>query len=269
MENENSLVFDNQPPFELPLGGSFVKNNLSSLQKQYYNDALQYAINKNDSNPEEFAQKVSESVINSNGKNNPFGDLANKYQPGVIKDGVKYRNYSSSMEPISNKYNEYKLDQSNKQLEQSIYNSIATPIQEENIPQEVQNNIPEENINNNFEQTQQPINIPQSNPTSLNQQSDIYSKNYSDIQSQMKNPTSQLESINPIQQTFACGGKMNKYADGGDLNSYNVGGLHETNPLGGIPQGIGLNGKMNTVEQDETSFDIDGQKFIFSNRIKL
>lgn len=55
----------------------------------------------------------------------------------------------------------------------------------------------------------------------------------------------------------------------GELNSFEGGGTHQENPLGGIPQGVGANGKMNTVEEGETSFDLDGDKFIFSDRISL
>jgi hypothetical protein len=52
------------------------------------------------------------------------------------------------------------------------------------------------------------------------------------------------------------------------LNEFGNGGTHEQNPLGGIPLGIGSNGKMNTVEEDETSYTFKEGKFIFSNRIR-
>lgn len=65
---------------------------------------------------------------------------------------------------------------------------------------------------------------------------------------------------------------MNRKAQGGYLNDkfneFKGGGTHEQNPLGGIPQGTGSNGKPNTVEEDETSYDFPEGKFIFSNRIK-
>jgi len=51
------------------------------------------------------------------------------------------------------------------------------------------------------------------------------------------------------------------------LNSFNTGGRHEQNPLGGIPQGMGGNGKPNTVEQGESSYDFPEGKFIFSDRV--
>ncbi|AGO48959.1 tail protein [Cellulophaga phage phi14:2] len=51
------------------------------------------------------------------------------------------------------------------------------------------------------------------------------------------------------------------------FNEFNEGGKHETNSLGGIPQGVGANGKMNTVEEDETSMTTDNGKFIFSHRL--
>ena len=49
------------------------------------------------------------------------------------------------------------------------------------------------------------------------------------------------------------------------LTEFNVGNSHENNPLGGIPQGMGNNGVMNTVEEGETKKD----SFIYSNRITL
>lgn len=53
------------------------------------------------------------------------------------------------------------------------------------------------------------------------------------------------------------------------FNEFNTGGLHETNSNGGIPQGIGSNGKMNTVEEGETSMSTPDGKFIFSHRLGL
>ena len=67
---------------------------------------------------------------------------------------------------------------------------------------------------------------------------------------------------------------MGGYTEGGEsengkFNSFKNGGTHEQNPHGGIPLGTGSNGKMNTVEEGETSFEFKEGKFIFSNRIKL
>lgn len=263
MENNNNTINSIQPPFEMPSGGSSVENKPTGYQKKYYNDALKYAIANKDPNPEGFAKMISNSTALSYGKNNPFGDLANKYEPGTIKNGVKYRDYPSSNTPLSKKYTEYLQEQNNKEL------SLEQP-QEVSQPE----------MNNNFEQTQgsepiqqdisqpeesiqsQPVDIPQTQPQSLS----VYDRNYSDQTAQNNNPVSQLDATNPIQH--AMGGNIGNTNDK-HLNSFNVGGTHEQSLLGGIPQGIGQNGKQNTVEQDETSFDIDGKKFIFSNRIFL
>lgn len=68
----------------------------------------------------------------------------------------------------------------------------------------------------------------------------------------------------------AYGGPVNSYNIGGAMyNEFNNGGTHEENPNGGIPQGMGSNGKLNTVEEGETSFDFEDGKYIFSNRLKL
>lgn len=63
--------------------------------------------------------------------------------------------------------------------------------------------------------------------------------------------------------------RIAKIEENKKLNEYNNGGTHEENPYGGIPQGIGYNGKPNTVEEGETSFKFGNNKYIFSNRLKL
>jgi len=75
--------------------------------------------------------------------------------------------------------------------------------------------------------------------------------------SQMDN---QVQGINPASRLFGKGGL---------LNAVDEGGTHEQNPLGGVPMGKGTDGVTNFVEQGETSFNIKGQKFIFSNRITI
>lgn len=78
------------------------------------------------------------------------------------------------------------------------------------------------------------------------------------------------DNISQYQNVAAYGGKLNSDSNNkNSINEFNNGGLHEHNPYGGIPQGTGSNGKMNTVEEGETSFDIKGIKYIFSNRLKL
>ena len=47
-----------------------------------------------------------------------------------------------------------------------------------------------------------------------------------------------------------------------ELTEFNTGGTHSQNELGGIPQGIGSNGVMNTVEQGETKL----KNYVYSNR---
>lgn len=68
---------------------------------------------------------------------------------------------------------------------------------------------------------------------------------------------------------FNYGGNMglSTYKDK-NINIYGTGGSHESNPNGGIPQGIGSNGKQNTVEEGEASYEFKTGKFIFSNRIR-
>ena len=50
-----------------------------------------------------------------------------------------------------------------------------------------------------------------------------------------------------------------------NFTEINEGGLHEENKLGGVPMGVGQNGQLNTVEENETIND----KFVYSNRITL
>ncbi len=51
----------------------------------------------------------------------------------------------------------------------------------------------------------------------------------------------------------------------GLLNEFNEGDSHENNKYGGIPQGIGENGKLNTVEEGETKFN----NYVFSDTLKI
>jgi len=67
----------------------------------------------------------------------------------------------------------------------------------------------------------------------------------------------------------SMGGNISSSTSDDSLTTFKGGGTHEQNSLGGIPQGIGSNGKLNTVEEDETSFDLPDGKFIFSNRINV
>lgn len=85
------------------------------------------------------------------------------------------------------------------------------------------------------------------------------------IKNQGKN-TQEEEQVNPTEQSYAYGGSMGGGYNDINLNSFEEGGTHEQNPHGGIPMGIGQNGKMNTVEQGEASYDFEDGKYIFSNR---
>jgi hypothetical protein len=85
----------------------------------------------------------------------------------------------------------------------------------------------------------------------------------------------QMQTPQKMQMQMGYGGDLNSYinqkAQGGlmndKFNEFSGGGTHEQNPNGGIPQGMGSNGKLNTVEAEETSYDFPEGKFIFSNRI--
>ena len=59
----------------------------------------------------------------------------------------------------------------------------------------------------------------------------------------------------------------NRFSDGGNLTEFDEGGSHEENPMGGIPQGMGSNGKMNTVEEGETK--LKGSNYILSDTLKV
>lgn len=72
-------------------------------------------------------------------------------------------------------------------------------------------------------------------------------------------------SVNPLTNNNAYGG----FVDSTNVNVFNEGGTHENNPYGGVPIGMGPNGKMNTVEEGEVSIDLDGEKYIFSDRLNF
>lgn len=78
--------------------------------------------------------------------------------------------------------------------------------------------------------------------------------------------------INPIESGFAYGGLMGNKEVGNinptDITEINTGGSHEINPNGGIPQGIGANGKVNTVEEGEVKIKTGkGEAYVFSDRL--
>lgn len=95
------------------------------------------------------------------------------------------------------------------------------------------------------------------------------------VKQKIKRPEPNISSPSQVQwienylnsNEFQLGGPMMSNNDEKELISYDSGGSHETNPYGGIPQGIGKNGKMNTVEEGETSFELKNGKFIFSDRL--
>jgi hypothetical protein len=265
MENTNDIVSNIQPPFETSSGGSLNKETLTSYQKKIYDNALSYATKNNDPSPKDFALNAATKTQISYGKNNPFGDLATKSQPGTIKNGIKYRDYSTVEIPMSKQYEQHIQELNNQQLaqEQEIDNLAQTQqVPEEQFVQQELSQEPQQS-----QELQQPQNNIQFQPQ---QAQSVYERNYSDQQVQSNNSTQQLDAINPIQQ-MAHGGYTGKsYEGGGNLNRFDVGGTHEQNKkYSGIPQGMGVNNKLNTVEQNESSFNISGKKFIFSNRIML
>jgi hypothetical protein len=64
---------------------------------------------------------------------------------------------------------------------------------------------------------------------------------------------------------FTLGGNLINTNKMNNINMFNEGGSHEQNPLGGIPQGMGDNGQMNTVEEGEGRMG----DMIYSDRIPL
>ena len=89
--------------------------------------------------------------------------------------------------------------------------------------------------------------------------------------SSYQNSVNELQ--NPTANGYANGGQMGdnmgtSLINPTDVNYFGEGGSHEENPNGGIPQGMGSNGKMNTVEEKEVSIQMDKDtKYIFSDRL--
>ena len=77
----------------------------------------------------------------------------------------------------------------------------------------------------------------------------------------------EVEGILTVEE-FALGGNIGANTNN-DLVEFEGGGTHEENLNGGIPQGIGANGKLNTVEEDETKFSFSDGDYVFSNKITL
>lgn len=204
MENTNDIVSNIQPPFEVSSGGSLDKETLTSYQKKIYDNALAYATKNNNPSPKDFAANIATKTQISYGKNNPFGDLATKSQPGTIKNGIKYRDYPTVEVPISKQYEQHIQELNNQQLAQE--QEIAEQEEEMyNAEQEVQQqDVPQEQLQQEPQQYQQPQNNIQFQPQ---QAPSVYERNYSDQQVQNNNSTEQLDVVNPIQQ-MAMGGEI-------------------------------------------------------------
>lgn len=85
--------------------------------------------------------------------------------------------------------------------------------------------------------------------------------------SELLNKSVYNDNIKVEKNIGAAGGYTGAMSFDKNLNYFNNGGSHETNPYGGIPMGMGSNGKMNTVEQGETTFNLPNGKYVFSNRL--
>lgn len=85
-----------------------------------------------------------------------------------------------------------------------------------------------------------------------------------------KKPTKQMLAQERKINAKAYGGAANgMQSEGKGFTEFKGGGTHEQNPLGGIPIGMGTNGKMNTVEENETKYKFKDGDYVFSNRIKI
>ena len=113
-----------------------------------------------------------------------------------------------------------------------------------------------------FKQQKQPIN-------NIPIQEDLYSyitkPNVGKFPSEDPNEYDRGFNVNQL----ANGGKLNSNTNQSEFNEFNSGGSHESNPYNGIPMGTGTNGKINTTEQNESSFNFEDGKYIFSARLDL
>ncbi len=90
--------------------------------------------------------------------------------------------------------------------------------------------------------------------------------NVEPISSELQGVPQQNIQLSPNQ--LANGGKLNSTVNQSEFNEFNEGGSHEQNKsFNGIPMGTDNQGKLNTVEQNETSFDFEDGKYIFSDRL--
>lgn len=80
-----------------------------------------------------------------------------------------------------------------------------------------------------------------------------------------KKPTAEMLKQERRINAKAYGGSV-ETEDSENFVEFEGGGTHEQNSLGGIPQGMGSNGKLNTVEEGETKVTINGEEYIFSQR---
>ena len=216
MENITNPILDSSPPFEISSGGDSVSNSFTKYQKQIYNDALNYATSKNDKDPKAFANKAALDSVVTHGSNNPFGDIATKTETGVIKNGIKYKNYNDILQPLSKKYDEFLINEHNTQLEQNAIvaqnNQVDNEMQQQQqVQQEQSPNIPQSvdmtSMGQPIINQNQPVELPQQT-TSLDVVPQQIDKQQADQMVLQKNNIDQTMMNNPIQNQQAYGGEI-------------------------------------------------------------
>lgn len=142
-----------------------------------------------------------------------------------------------------------------------------------NIVKKIKSNAPEKasnldflnNLNSNSERNLSRVEV---DNTSVSRQNTLNKTNIRQVDLS-KNKIDFKTSLDFLENTFKEGGSLSSQSSGSGADKlvtlFENGGTHQENKHGGIPQGIGLNGKQNLVEEGETKWN----DYIFSNSFSL
>lgn len=261
---------------------AFTKGNAEALQKNGLpvNDNNLYIVHhfgakggidflkKLDKNPNGLASNfISKDAVNANRslffneEDKPVtgSELYNKLSNRIGNNTQPIDLQSQVNELVQNQpVVENNTDQTSNQQEETNYipqdNSAAQKKELDRItnltgilsPEEINNQTQPQN---NIESTRKDLNLSSGNLDFLPKDANLIFEDEQDIKT----------------NEAKYGGKQNPTEKNDILNEFNSGGSHEENTYGGIPQGVGSNGKMNTVQEGETKY----KDYVFTNDLRV
>lgn len=221
--------------------------NYSSLKESLEDRAKRwFKVYKDAKNPQEAVEMLQKAGYATDKKYiDKMGNMFKTVNLDYSKDKSQLTDNSSIKENVKEPFNPTAID--NTFVSKQLQPEVKAPT------------IPNKPVNLNFSLTPQKKEQPEAKRNSAER---------------VPTSTTPSQSVNPLDASYLT--MLDKYvktgnkkAEGGELTQFNTGGMHHQNPLGGIPQGLGSNGKINSVEEGETKYKFKDGEYIFSNRTKL